>query len=68
MVLLSAILLRRAIGARNVVKTPLHIKGMMKGKNPITRTSQYLEEGIVFRDCVKVVTIHYGDYNKGGLE
>ena len=29
---------------------------------PITQTTKYLENGIIFRDCVKCVTIHYSDY------
>merc|ERR1712136_564611 len=38
------------------------IQGLMHGKHPVTQTTQYLEQGIILRDCVKIMTIHYGDY------
>nr|CAB3264003.1 28S ribosomal protein S25, mitochondrial-like [Phallusia mammillata] len=69
MVLLTAGKLLRAIGARtSTVKLERPAKLMMKGRNPIIRTRQYLEEGIVFRDCVKILTIHFGDYNDNELK
>lgn len=38
------------------------MKGLMKGLYPVTRTREYLGQGIVFRDCVRVMTVNYGTY------
>nr|XP_039249974.1 28S ribosomal protein S25, mitochondrial-like [Styela clava] len=48
-------------------QTPVEgrMKGLMKGLYPVTRTREYLRQGIVFRDCVKVMTINYGNYEDG---
>lgn len=45
-------------------KTPPEgkMKGLMKGLYPVTRTREYLKQGIIFRDCVKVMTINHGTY------
>lgn len=38
------------------------MKGLMKGLYPVTRTREYLRQGIIFRDSVKVMTVNYGTY------
>ena len=62
MVLQTWLLLARA--GRNTVKfTPANpMRGMAPGSNPIIRTKQYLEQGIMLRDSIKIMMINYGDY------
>lgn len=45
-------------------KTPAEgrMKGLMKGLYPVTRTKDYLNQGIVFRNCIEVLTINAGNY------
>ena len=57
------VLMRICAGLKTVTDSPKQkIKGLMHGKHPVIQTKQYLEQGIILRDCVKIMTIHYGDY------
>jgi len=60
--LFTTCMLARAVGLRRSVNyVPRPIRGHMKGLHPITRTKQYLEQGIMFRNCVKIMALHYSD-------
>lgn len=41
------------------------MQGLMPLRNPVCQTTQYLEQGIVLRDSIKCVTIHYNEKSEG---
>ncbi|XP_002131443.2 small ribosomal subunit protein mS25-like [Ciona intestinalis] len=62
MVLLSVRLLRIQQFKKLIADNQNAMKGLMSGKHPIIKTKQYLDQGIVLRDGVKIMTMHYGNY------
>lgn len=63
MVFLSSSLFSRAVaGLKNMVKESANpMRGLLPGTNPIIRTTQYLEQGIVLRDSIRIMMINYSD-------
>ncbi|CAK8690527.1 unnamed protein product [Clavelina lepadiformis] len=64
MVLLAVQLLaRRTIGFKRATDGAANpMRGLLRGKNPIVRTKQYLEQGIMLRDSIKIMMINFGNY------
>lgn len=49
------------IRSKNPADRPM--RHLLPQKNPVTSTTRFLEEGIIFRDCVRCITIHYSEYD-----
>uniref|UniRef100_H2ZEG9 Small ribosomal subunit protein mS25 n=1 Tax=Ciona savignyi TaxID=51511 RepID=H2ZEG9_CIOSA len=62
MVLLTQRLLRVQQFKKLIADKQSPMKGLMSGKYPITKTKQYLNQGIVLRDSVRIMSINYGNY------